>query len=480
MKSLLQELIRHELVDVVGEEHVIVDASAREDFATDYSWAAKYLRLRDLPMPAPNVVVRPSSHDEVVKIVRIASTHRLPIVAKGGGSGTQGGVLALYGGIGLDLRRMNRILEIDEVSLCVTAEAGIAGTALEEAVSARGLTLAHYPGSMLLDPTLGGFLAARGSGVVSTKYGKAEDIVMALRAAVPPGKTFRTHPVPNHATGPSLLGAFVGSEGTLGVITEATMRLDPLPEARRFLGFAFDDVFAGLRAGRDVMAARWRPAAMRLYDDAGTRDLASVLGLDVQGSLMVIMCDGDARLADLEAEAIAAICTRRGARELGETAGRTWWDGRYKVYKAGVAPEPPLLFGTTDTVCRFKDIEALYRAKKETIERGFARYAARYTAHFSHWYPWGTMVYDRFYVDQPPQEPREAIALHESIWDAAVRVNLRYGGTVNEHHGIGVKLGRFVREQYGEEAFSVVQDVKDAIDPAGIMNPGKLGFGPPR
>ncbi|MBW3603543.1 MAG: hypothetical protein KY460_01320 [Actinobacteria bacterium] len=109
----------------------------------------------------------------------------------------------------------------------------------------------------------------------------------------------------------------------------------------------------------------------------------------------------------------------------------------------------------------------------------FAEHGARYTAHFSHWLPWGTMVYDRFYVDHPPKEPIAALELHDRLWDAAVRTSLANGGVINEHHGVGVKLGRFMREQYAD-FWPYLLEIKAAIDPDGIMNPGKLGFGPPR
>jgi alkyldihydroxyacetonephosphate synthase len=137
------------------------------------------------------------------------------------------------------------------------------------------------------------------------------------------------------------------------------------------------------------------------------------------------------------------------------------------------------VFGTTDTCARFAALPGLYEAKKRTIEDGFAEYGARYTAHFSHWYPWGGMIYDRFYVDDGPEDPDEALALHDRLWNAAIETSLANGGVINEHHGIGLKLGRFMRPQYGA-AFDVMLAVKDAWDPDGIMNPGKLGFGAPR
>jgi alkyldihydroxyacetonephosphate synthase len=189
--------------------------------------------------------------------------------------------------------------------------------------------------------------------------------------------------------------------------------------------------------------------------------------------------DGDEAAMTLEEAAVAAACAESGALDLGSGPAQTWWEGKYEPFSKGNAPAPPQVFGTTDTCARFVDLPGLYAAKKQTIEVGFSEYGARYTAHFSHWYPWGAMIYDRFYVDQAPQDPEEALALHDRLWDAAVTTSLANGGIINDHHGVGLKLGRFMRPQHGA-AFDYLLAIKNAWDPDGIMNPGKLGFGAPR
>jgi len=475
---VLGQLAR-DLSAAVGAANVSTEPGALAEQSSDWSWMSQFLAYRNLPLPTADVVVRPDSTAEVQAVVRIASEYRVPVVPRGGGSGTQGGTFALYGGIAVDLTRMNRIVDIDETSLVVTVEAGIDGSVLEKELNGLGLTLAHYPGSHFFGATIGGSLAARGSGVVSTKYGKAEDMALQVEAVVPPGRTISTLPVPNHSCGPDLLQTLIGSEGTLGIITRATMRLDPLPEARRFLSYQFPAVEAGIEAARLVMTRRIVPAAMRLYDEADSAKLTSMLSLDTAGVLLIIVLDGSEASIALEQEAIHVVCDANDARGLGGCPAETWWDGKYEPFSKHNAPVPPTVFGTTDTCARFADLPRLYAAKKRTIEEGFAEYGARYTAHFSHWYPWGGMIYDRFYVDGGPIDADEALALHDRLWDAAVATSLAHGGIINEHHGIGLKLGRFMRPQYGE-AFEVMLAVKKAWDPDGIMNPGKLGFGAPR
>lgn len=470
--------IARELAAVVGADHISIDAQVLQEQAADWSWSSKYLAYRELDQPAADFAVWPGTSAEVERVVQIASDYGIPIVTRGGGSGTQGGTLAPYGGISVDLGRLDDIVEIDEESLVVTVGAGIDGPTLEEKLNEKGLTLAHYPGSYHLGATIGGFVAARGSGVVSTKYGKAEDQVVQLEVVIPPGRTVETLRVPSHAAGPDLLQTFVGSEGTLGVITRVSMRVDPLPETRSFLSFSFPDIFVGMEAGRRIMTNRLRPSVIRLYDEADSLKLKDWVGTPFTGTLMVVMCDGAPELVDYETRAITALVEGAGGTSLGPDVGQTWWDGKYEPYAKGKLPQPPLMYGTFDQAARFADLPAIYRAKKKIVEEEFAEYGARYTAHLSHWYDWGAMLYDRFYVDEPPTDPAEAMSLHDRLWDAGVLTGLAHGGVLNDHHGVGMKLGRFMRPQYGT-GYDLIRELKKAWDPAGIMNPGKLGFGPP-
>src|SRR5918997_37954 len=194
----------------------------------------------------------------VAAALRIAASHEVPVVAWGGGSGTQGGAVPVEGGLVIDLRGLDRIVEIDERSLTVTAQAGVNGRELERALNARGLMLPHYPASSEW-ATVGGYIAARGSGVLSTRYGKIEDLVLGLRVALPNGTLFDSVPAPRHAVGPDLTQLFVGSEGTLGIITRATLEVVPLPAERSFVTLHFPSVEAGVTALRRGLARRNRP-----------------------------------------------------------------------------------------------------------------------------------------------------------------------------------------------------------------------------
>src|SRR3954454_9094422 len=272
MKSSVTQLVElaPALAAALGEDAVLTDDAQLDGYTADTYWPAIHARAAGTPLGRPDVVAVPRSEEDVAAALRVAAAHGVPVVAWGGGSGTQGGAVPTNGGLVVDLRALNRIVEIDEVSLTVTAQAGVNGNVLERALNERGLMLPHYPASSEW-ATVGGYVAARGSGVLSTRYGKIEDLVLSLRVATPAGGLMETIEVPRHAMGPELTQLFVGSEGTLGVITRATLQLVPLPAARRFAAVAFPSVDTGIAALRRTLQLGHRPSVIRMYDEEATR-----------------------------------------------------------------------------------------------------------------------------------------------------------------------------------------------------------------
>lgn len=462
-----------ELADAVGREFVSYDASDRLGHSIDYYWVPAMWHDRGRDNPQADFIVHPGSSEQVAKVLRIANHYKIPVTPWGGGSGSQGGALPMNGGILLDMKRMNQVLEIDTESLTVTVEVGIIAQHLEWAVEKAGFSTMHFPASISC-ATLGGFLAHRGTGVLSTKYGKIEDMVMSLEVVTPTGTIINTLPVPRHASGPDLTMLYVGSEGTLGVMTKATMKIHPIPEARKFHAFLFPDMSRAMRAGADIMRARLRPCVIRLYDEAETaRLIKRVLDIDKQGAYLVFGFDGQEQLVDLEMEQACVICRQQEHEDLGTEMGQTWWDNRYKFFYPPYMFHLPQAFGTLDTVATFANIERVYWAMKDVVTKNFPE--AAFIGHFSHWYEWGCMLYGRFIVEDPPVDPEEATLYYNRIWDMAIRAAIREGGVINEHHGIGIKLGRFMPELYGP-AFGVLESIKKAFDPNHIMNPGKMGL----
>lgn len=474
-RDLLEEQLRSELEDALGEKNVIDDETQRRESAIDQYWLPFMWRAAGNELKIPSLLLTPTNTAQVSETLKICSAYKVPVVTRGGGSGTQGGATTLYGGVVLDTRNLNSVQEVNETSLTMTAEAGVGGMQLEAAANERGLMVPHYPASAAM-ATLGGYLAARGSGVMSTKYGKAEDIVLSAEVVTADGTVVESLSVPNHANGPGLLQLFVGSEGTLGVITRATMRLEPLPEVRLFQVFEFPDVATGLEAGRRIMTRRLDPTVVRLYDAAATERSLRGTGHDLTGVNMIVMVDGYADIATVQLQRIINTCTELGGVVRGEEEGRHWWDHRYDFYRPPHQPSYPQMYGTVETVTTFDNIAALYEAKRCHITEKYMAYGAQYTAHFSHWYPWGVMIYDRFYIDNAPEDPQACLRLHNRIWAECSRINLAHGAPLNEHHGIGFKLGWLMRQQ-SEARFKLLMDLKRQLDPKGILNPGKLGFG---
>jgi alkyldihydroxyacetonephosphate synthase len=461
------------LAAVLGEDAVRTGDAQLDAYTADTYWPALHARAAGTPLGRPEVVAVPRREEDVARILRLAGEHRIPVVAWGGGSGTQGGAVPVGGGLVVDLRELDAIVAVDDVSMTVTAQAGINGNVLERALNERGLMLPHYPASSEW-ATVGGYVAARGSGVLSTRYGKIEDLVLGLRVALPDGTLFDSVAAPRHAVGPDLTSLFVGSEGTLGIITRATLEVVPLPDERSFAALHFPSVEAGVTAFRRTLARGNRPSVIRMYDEEATRrTLSPVVGDELAGVVALVAFEGgEPTVVAAERAATLALARQEGARELDPGLARTWWDRRYDFYKPPHHPTLPMVWGTIDVVASYRAIHGVHRALQAAVRDRYAPEGLELRMHFSHWYRWGTMIYARFLI---PDGGRDALALHDRVWADGVRAVLAAGGVMNDHHGVGLKLAPFMQAQHGA-GLQALRSVKSALDPLGIMNPGKLGL----
>lgn len=472
--SYMFDMILSELIDIAGEEDVSTRESDKVAYSVDYYWVAEMWHDRGEKSPTPDYVVHPESSNEVSRILLLANEYKIPVTVWGGGGGAQGGALPIFGGIILDMKKMNRVHGIDLNSMTVTCDTGIIMQHLEWELEKHNVSTMHYPASLFCS-TVGGFLAHRGTGVLSTRYGKIEDMVLSMEVVLPNGKIINTLTVPKTAAGPDLNQIFIGSEGTFGVMTKVTLRIQRIPEVRKFQAFLFKDLHSGMETGRRIMLGGIRPSVMRLYDEAETKSLIKrVLGIDREGAYLVYAFDGYKDIVELEMKIAGTIASEEGGEDLGSKMGEEWWNHKYRFFFPPWVFSLPKAFGTCDTVSTYSNIEKVYWGMKGDVEKSFP--FARFIGHFSHWFDWGCMLYARFIVDEPPQDPHDSVILYNKIWDVAVRAALREGGVLNEHHGVGLKLGRLMKEQYGE-SFSLLKDMKKMLDPNNIMNPGKMGFG---
>ena len=472
VRAFMANMIQSELEDAVGVANVSVNGAEKMTYGVDYFWVSRMWADKGQRPPEPDFMVWPETAQEVSKVLKIANYYKIPVHTWGGGSGSQGSALPMAGGIILDTKRMNKLREIDTESLTITAETGMVFQSLEWHANQLGYSVMHIP-SCLTCGTVGGALAHRGIGILSTKYGKIDDQCISMEIVLPNGDIINTLSAPKHAAGPDLLQIFIGSEGTLGVISKATFKLTRLPEVRKFRAFLFANFTEGLGACREI-AQTVKPSIMRLFDEAETVSIIKkILGFDRRGAFMNLAIEGIADIVAVEERIILDICKKYNALDLGPEYGEKWYENRITFFYPGHIMNNPQMFGTMDTVAPYKDIEKIYWAMKHAIEDNFPM--ARFIAHCSHWYEWGTMIYDRFIVDEPPEDPEEAIRLHNQIWNAGVRAAIANGGVINDHHGVGLKLSRLMKEQYGP-AMQVLQGLKASLDPNGIMNPYKLGL----
>ena len=334
----------------------------------------------------------------------------------------------------------------------------------------RGYTTGHTPSSLRAS-TVGGFLATRSGGSMSSLYGKIEDLALGLKVVLADGTIIDCKAVPRHSVGPDLRQLFIGSEGTLCVITEATLRLFALPAERRFRSFAFNDVHSGLEAIRLIFRHGTTPSIVRLYDAEDTAfTFAGHFEVEDGDCMLLLGFDGSPERVDLDESVTAQICKEMGGKDFGEGPSRHWWEHRYDMYYPSRLTTAGYSIGDTiDVVATYDRLENVYHDMKEAMESQ----GAIVLAHFSHMYQNGGSIYMIFFISLPDAE--SAWAAYKRVWDAGVEACLRAGGTMSHQHGVGLWRSTYTEPELGN-AFEVLKRIKAVLDPHGILNPGKLGL----
>lgn len=463
------------LAAIVGAEHVLAGFADRLAYARDrLPYATFAVRAGALPGTLPRLVARPGNAEEIAAILRLVRQEGLAVIPFGAGSGVLGGAVPLGGEVTLDLKRLDALLAVDEVNGLATVQAGMNGARFEAALNARGLTCGHLPQSLHMS-TVGGWAACRGAGQASTRYGKIEDMVVGLKAVLPDGRMLEVRPVARRASGPSLRDLLVGSEGTLGIITELTLRVWRRPEAELAVVLAFPSVEAGLRAARRMLQSELRPAVLRLYDEEESRPRSEGIAAFAERPILgILQFCGPARLAGLERALALEIAVAEGAVEAGDDAPyRHWLAHRYESYSARWQNAGHWM----DTIEVTLPWSGLADAHREMRAAALAVCPAmHFGAHWSHAYPEGACQYMTLRL--PPMAEDRALALHRAGWDAIERLTVARGGSIAHHHGAGLFRNPYMAAELGEAGLALLQAVKDALDPDNIMNPGKLGLRP--
>ncbi len=433
------------------------------------SWVRALVERRGGLATGPaRALLRPATAEEIVVVLAWAEETGTAVVPYGLGSGVCGAVSPGTDAVVLDMGRMNRVIDIKENTLTVTVEPGLRGSELEATLAARGYTLGHFPQSMEIS-SVGGWCATRASGQFSTLYGNIEDILLGCKVALAGGRMLDLPPVPRSATGPDLRHLFLGSEGTLGVFTELTLRIRPAPELRRGMAYAVADLGTGIEALRLIMRGGWRPAVTRLYDEreAG-RHFAGTDSTDPLPVLLA-MSEGEPSRTEAEAEAVAGIVAGLGGRSLGEAPVSSWLEHRNEVPVFDDLLDQGLVFDTIEVAADWDGLGPLYERVVSDLSSVEAMVLA--SAHLSHCYTDGANIYFTF-VGKADAEA-EALRIYDEAWAATMRATLDLGASIAHHHGIGRVRKPWLREHLGE-AHEVLRALKRALDPGGIMNPGAL------
>ena len=458
-----------ELAALLGDDRVGTEPSDLEEHSRDWSSRALLAtRAREASSP-PLAVVRPHDSVEVARVLEWAGDTNTPVVPFGGGSSV---VRGIHGEkhVVVDLQRLNDISEVDSKSRLVTVGAGVTGPRLRAALQKSGFLLGHEPQSHDIS-TVGGWVATRACGQLSARYGGIERLVAGLEAVLPGGRTIRTKVAPRRSVGPDIGGLMLGSEGTLGILTEVTLRVTPIPVERSDACIRFDHMKDVIAACRALAQSRLSPTMVRAYDPEDSVLLTMSFDDPPAGPLLLMSFDGD----DADARAEAAVRLVGGER-LNDSIVEHWWSHRNAAVDeytknmsgAGLLGQHAMI-DTMEVAGTWTVLRDLYHSMKERL----AEHADFVTCHVSHIYPDGACLY--FTLGKACNDDVEAVSSNETWWEVGMTACLEAGGTISHHHGIGRLRARWLPDELGD-SLEVLRAIKVALDPQGIMNPGALGL----
>jgi alkyldihydroxyacetonephosphate synthase len=435
---------------------------------------------------APDAVVGPRSHDEVAAVLRACAEAGVAVVPFGGGTSVVGGLEPLRGGhaslISLDLGALDGLQMLDERSELVVVDGGIRAVELEERLAERGFTLGHYPQSYEY-VSIGGCVATRSAGQASTGYGRIDDLVLGVRLAAPAGD-LDLRPQPGSAAGPELRRLVIGSEGVLGAITSVALRVRPVPELTRYEGWMFPSFGAGAEVLRRFEQGGFAPDVARLSDETETRMGLGMSGFGslragalraymrargvAEGALAIVgWAGGEDNVRLRRATAVEALRDGGGVA-LGPPAGRAWVRSRFQgPYLRDELMDRGVFVETLETATTWAQLFTLYRAVGDALRE----HAPIVACHISHLYPTGASLYFTFMARA---RRGEEIAQWAAAKAAASEAIVASGATITHHHAVGHDHAKYLSAEIGETGVAALRALKRELDPAGVMNPGKV------
>jgi len=457
----LESEVLNRLREIVGEGYVL---TSPEDLVC-YSYDASQPTLDQLP----GAVVIPGSVEEVVAILRLANEMGFKVVPRGSGTNLSGGTVPPPGGVVINMLRMDRILEVDERNLTATVEPGVITDALQREVESRGLFYPPDPASSAIC-TIGGNVAENAGGLRGLKYGVTKDYVLGLEVVLPTGEVLTTgSKCVKDVAGYSLTQLFIGSEGTLGLFTKITLKLIPVPDAKRTMLALFDEMEVASRAVSEIIASKVIPSTMEILDRTTLKYVEEYKGLGIPSdveALLLLEVDGPMEVVRRDGERVKDICRRVGAREVRVAESE---EGAEKLKEARKAALPALarVRPTTileDVTVPRSEIAPMVQSIREIASRNDIQIAIFGHAGDGNLHP--TCMTD----ERDEEEMKRVEAAFGEIFRRAVEL----GGTITGEHGVGLKKRPFLALAVGDEGIDTMRRIKQALDPNDILNPGKI------
>ena len=484
----LPDGVQARLEQIVGPENLSTDSYQR----AEHSCGSTFMDLLRLRLgqveAAPDAVVFPRHEEDITEVLAACDEAKVPLVPAGGRSSVTRALESPLGGVSLDLtRHLDQVLELNDMDRTARVQPGIYGPAYEARLNASGLTCGHFPQSFEFS-TVGGWVAGRGAGQQSTYYGKIEDMVLGMRCVTPAGM-LHTHPFPRVAMGPDYTQMLVGSEGTLGVISEVTLRTFPhRPESMRPLTFMFKSFTDGVECIREILQSGvGRPGVCRLSDAEETEVALTLDGLAGGGidrtltrlgyrpgerSLMIAATEGERLTSAGTAARARLMALKHGGLPLGSKPLRSWAKRRFHdPYLRDDLMDYGVLTDTLETSTTWSNLPRLWRGVRAVVK---ARPNSVCMTHISHAYDNGANLYFIVLTPMDLEQPLDDYrAYHRGIIDAVVA----NGGSLSHHHGVGRLFAPWYPAQVGPVAHGAFRALKASLDPNGIMNPGAYGLG---
>jgi alkyldihydroxyacetonephosphate synthase len=486
--SALPADARARLSELLGADSVLVDDRSRAEHSGGQSYVDLVRRRHGDASSAPDAILLPGDAAAVARVLEVCAADRIAVVPWGGGTSVVGGLESLRGDcvavVALDLRRLDQLVSVDAESHTATFQPGIVTPAADAALAGHGFTLGHVPQSYER-ATLGGYVVTRSAGQASSGYGRIDDLVVGLRMATPVGELVLPA-VPGSAAGPDLRRLVLGSEGTLGVVTEVTLRVRPRPAERRYEGWMLPSWEHGLRALRTLAQRRAHPDITRLSDPVETQISLALSGSGTvtrrlltaylrrrhvaDGCLVVVGFEGEKDDVRHRRRTTRRVLRSAGGVSLGSRAGNAWEHGRFSgprmrdsMLDAGVLAE------TLETAATWRGLPATYDGVRAALQTSLGR--ALVGCHVSHLYDTGASLYFTVLAAAAPgREVEQWAAAKHAANDAIVRT----GATITHHHAVGTAHREHVASELGDVGVAALRAVKQRLDPAGILNPGKL------